>query len=232
METEEVVQGGARPYTSPRRAEQARRTRQRLVAAATATFLARGYAGTTMRAIAAAAGVSVPTVEQQFGTKVRLLKAAIDIAIGGDDDDVPVLDRVWADEGRAAGDVDEFLAIVADVIAPAQSRSAGLVLAVFEGAVTDPELAELSAAMISQRAVTAGWIVDQLAGKAPLRGELDRDDAVDTLWILMDPAVFDRLVRQRGWSVQRYQRWFARSARDLLVAADPTATTVSISRRQ
>jgi len=218
----EIDRGGARPYRSARRVEQARRTRQRLVAAATATFLERGYAGTTMRAIAAAASVSVPTVEQQFGTKVRLLKAAIDVAIAGDDDEVPVLDRAWADKGRAAGDLDEFLSIVAEVIAPAQNRSAGLVLAVLEGASTDPALAELSAAMISQRASTAGWIIDQLTGKAPLRADLDRDDAVDTLWILMDPAVFDRLVRQRGWSVERYQQWFARSARRLLVADDPT----------
>jgi AcrR family transcriptional regulator len=212
--------------------EQARRTRQRVVAAATATFLARGYAGTTMRAVATAAGVSVPTLEQQFGTKARLLKAAIDTAIAGDDDEVPVLDRVWADKGRAADDVDEFLSIVADTIAPAQSRSAGLVLAVFEAAATDPAIAELSTAMISQRTSTAGWIIDQLAAKAPLRNDLDRDDAVDTLWILMDPAVFDRLVRQRGWSLERYQRWFAGSSRRLLVADDPAATTVSTRRRQ
>jgi hypothetical protein len=106
------------------------------------------------------------------------------------------------------------------------------VLAVLEGALTDPSLAELSAAMISQRAVTAAWVIDQLAAKAALHGDLDRDDAVDTLWILMDPAVFDRLVRQRGWSVERYQRWFARSALRLLVSDDPSTKTVSTTRRQ
>ncbi|HST83733.1 MAG TPA: TetR family transcriptional regulator [Kineosporiaceae bacterium] len=222
---------GARPYRSARRVEQARQTRQRLVAAATATFLVRGYAGTTMRAVAAAAGVSVPTIEQQFGTKVRLLKAAIDVAIAGDDDEVPVLDRAWADKGRAAGGVVEFVGIVADVLASAQNRSAGLVLAVLEGAASDPDLAELATTMISQRASTAGWIIDQLAAKAPLRGDLDRDDAVDTLWILMDPAVFDRLVRQRGWSVQRYQQWFARSALRLLIADHRPIETDSNRRR-
>jgi AcrR family transcriptional regulator len=232
MGTVELDRNGTRPYRSDRRVEQARRTRQRLIAAATTTFLARGYAGTTMRAIAAAAGVSVPTIEQQFGTKVGLLKAAIDVAIAGDDDEVPVLDRLWAEKGRAAGTADEFLSIVADTIARAQHRSAGLVLAVLEGALTDPSLAELSAAMISQRAVTAAWVIDQLAAKAALHGDLDRDDAVDTLWILMDPAVFDRLVRQRGWSIERYQRWFARSARRLLVADPPTTKTVATRRRQ
>jgi len=184
-----------------------------------------------MRAVAAAAGVSVPTIEQQFGTKVRLLKAAIDVAIAGDDDEVPVLDRAWADKGRAAGGVVEFVGIVADVLASAQNRSAGLVLAVLEGAASDPDLAELATTMISQRASTAGWIIDQLAAKAPLRGDLDRDDAVDTLWILMDPAVFDRLVRQRGWSVQRYQQWFARSALRLLIADHRPIETDSNRRR-
>jgi AcrR family transcriptional regulator len=214
-----------RPYRSERRAEQARRTRQRLVAAATEMFLTRGYAGTTMRAIAAAAGVSVPTLEQQFGSKVRLLKAAIDVAIAGDDDEVPMLNRAWAERSRTAGDVDEFLAIVVSVLASSQNRSAGLVLAVFEGAGTDPTLAELSVTMVAQRTATAGWIVDELAGKAPLRDDLSRDEAVDTLWLLMDPAVFDRLVRRRGWSVHRYQQWIARSARHLLIAdnADTTA---------
>lgn len=229
----EIARGGTRPYRSERRVEQARRTRQRLVAAATEMFLTRGYAGTTMRAIATAAGVSVPTLEQQFGSKVRLLKATIDVAIAGDDDEVPVLNRAWADQSRAAGDPDEFLAIVAGVLTSSQSRSAGLVLAVFEGAVTDPTLAELSVMMISQRAATAGWIVDELTGKAPLRDDLNRDDAVDTLWLLMDPAVFDRLVRQRGWSIQHYERWFARSARCLLIAdepADQSAKTGSTRR--
>ena len=94
-----------------------------------------------MRAIAAAAGVSLPTVEQQFGTKVRLLKAAVDVAIAGDDDDAPVLDRVWADKAQSVGDVDEFLTIAAEVIAQAPSRSAGLVLAVSEGAAHYPALA-------------------------------------------------------------------------------------------
>ena len=79
------------------RAERARRTRRRIVDAATALFLERGYAGATMRAIAAAAGVAVPTVELGFGTKATLLKAAIDVAIAGDDEPVPVLDRAWAD---------------------------------------------------------------------------------------------------------------------------------------
>ena len=64
---------GARRYRSPRREQQARRTRARITAAAARQFLARGYAAATMRAVAADAGVALPTVELVFGTKARLL---------------------------------------------------------------------------------------------------------------------------------------------------------------
>ena len=46
-----------------------------------------------MRAVAADAGVAVPTVELAFGTKARLLKAVIDTAIAGDDEPAPMLAR-------------------------------------------------------------------------------------------------------------------------------------------
>src|SRR5215472_13049920 len=93
-----------RRYRSSVRDAQARRTRRRVLDAATAVFLDRGYGGATIRAVAAGAEVSVPTVEALFGTKARLLKAAIDVAIAGDDEPVPVLDRSPAQAAsKAAG---------------------------------------------------------------------------------------------------------------------------------
>jgi AcrR family transcriptional regulator len=210
-----------RVYRSSRREEQARRTRARILDAATTAFLERGYAGTTVRAVATAAGVSVPTVELGFGTKARLLKAAIDVAIVGDDEAVPVLDRGWTDAARSAASIEGFLAVAAGVIAAAQERSAGLVLAVFEAARSDPDLAGVAAQLTRQRATTAGWLVDAMARFAPLRPDQTRAEAVDGMWALMEPALFDRLVRHRGLPPAEYARWFARAARRLLV---PDAT--------
>jgi AcrR family transcriptional regulator len=220
-----------RTYRSSHRETQARRTRQRVLRAASAVFLERGYAGATMRAIATGAEVSVPTVESLFGTKARVLKAAIDVAIAGDDEPIPVLDRGWAGAALLTETIDEFLSIVAGVIGPAQQRSAGLVLAVFEGSSTDLELADLSAQMIAQRGRTAEWLVDALTRKAPLREGSSKQDAIDTLWILMDPAVFDRLVRQRRWTQEAYESWFARSARRLLIADIPSPLPTPTRRR-
>jgi len=207
----------SRDYRSGRREAQARDTRRRVIDAGTAIFLERGYAAATMRAIAAKADVAVPTVELLFGKKSRLLKAAIDVAIAGDDEPIAILDRDWTSRALVAKDADAFLAVVASVIAPAQRRSAGLVLAVFEGAAADAELAALSAQLIEQRAKTARWLVDQLARIAPLRHGCTLAEAVDTIWLLMDPVIFDRLTRQRRWTVRRYERWLAESIDRLLL---------------
>ena len=230
MTVESDTRRESRAYRSSRREAQARRTRRRVLDAATAVFLERGFAGATMRVIATRAGVSLPMVELLFGTKGRLLKAAIDVAIVGDDEPVAVLDRSWVQAAVRTDTAHGFLGVVAGVLGSAQERSAGLVLAAFEAASTDAELAEVAGQLTAQRATTAGWIVDQLARKAPLRAGCTREEAVDTVWILMDPAVFDRLIRQRRWTLQQYQRWFASSV-DRLLLHDTTAPTAIARRR-
>ena len=211
-----TAQRAPRRYRSSYREQRARQTRRRILGAAASQFLAHGYAGTTIRGIAAEAGVSVPTVELLFGTKSRVLKAAIDVAIAGDDESVAVLDRDWTEAATAAPTAEEFLSIVAGVIGAAQARSAGLVLAVLEGSSIDPELARLSTEMITQRAQTAEWLVETLIRRVRLRHGCSKQEAIDTMWILIDPAVFDRLTRHRNWSQEQYQRWFAGSVHRLL----------------
>lgn len=221
-----------RPYRSPQREAHARATTQRIVRAATTLFAERGYAGTTIGSVAAKAKVSVPTVETLFGTKSHLLKAAIDVAIAGDTVPVPVLDRDWARTASETTDVDTFLSIVASVVAPAQGRSSGLVLSVFEGARSDPELAALADQMSAQRATTATWVVDRLTALGALDDEISRDEAADTVYALMEPALFDRLIRQRGWTLTRYEHWVARSLRCLLVSdPGPRRQSTTNSRR-
>jgi TetR/AcrR family transcriptional regulator, regulator of autoinduction and epiphytic fitness len=213
--------GRTRPYRSARRQGQARRTRQRILDSAAAGFSSRGYAATTMAAVAAAAGVSVPTVEQAFRTKANLLKAAIDVAIAGDDQPVPVLQRPAAVTAAAAPTTETFLAAVSEAVTDVAERAAGLVLVAFEAAVGDPRLRPLAGQLRDNRAVMAGWIVDGLAARAPLRPGIDRSHAVDVVWLLMDPAVFTRLRIDRGWSRQRFQQWFADSTARLLLTDRP-----------
>src|SRR5450755_4420428 len=168
-----------RAYRSPVREQQARRTRRRILNAASGQFLDHGYAATPMRAVAAAADVSVPTVELQFGTKARLLKECIDVAIAGDDAPVAVLQRQWTAEAVASPGVPGFLRVVADVLCSAQARSAGLVLAAYEAAPGDREIAALIDQLQAQRTVTAAWILDGIIDRSPLRAGLGRAEALD-----------------------------------------------------
>jgi AcrR family transcriptional regulator len=207
-----------RAYVSAARSQQARHTRKRVIAAASQLFVERGYATTTMRAIAAEAGVSIPTVELLFGTKAQLLHVVLDVAIAGDDEPVPMLSRAWADDAQSRDDVAEFLSAVAEVLREAQVRSAGIMLAAYEAATADPDIHVLVADRELQRERTAGWIVDGVLGRASHRVGLDRAAAIETVWMLMDPVVFSRLTRHRGWSPDSYATWFADSVAQLLVA--------------
>jgi AcrR family transcriptional regulator len=212
---------GRRGYVSAARTQRARQTRRRVIDAATRLFVAQGYASTTMRVIAAEAGVSIPTVELIFGTKAQLLHVVLDVAIAGDDEPIPVLSRAWAQDAQSTDDVVEFLSAVAEVLQEAQVRSAGVMLAAYEAAASDPDIYVLVNDRELQRERTAGWIVDGVLGRASLRAGLDRAAAVDTVWMLMDPVVFSRFTRRRGWSADRYGAWFADSVAELLVGNLP-----------
>jgi hypothetical protein len=78
----------------------------------------------------------------------------------------------------------------------------------------------------AQRAETAEWIVDGLIARGSLRPETRREEAIDMVWLLMDPHGFCSLTDDRGWTPQRYERWFTDSVcRLLLDQTEPAAGT-------
>ena len=201
---------------------QARRTRARIIAAAAQRFLAHGYAGTTMRAVALNAGVALPTVELAFRTKARLLKAVIDVAIAGDDDQVAMLDRQWAKRAESIAGPPDFVAAFARVLAGSAERAAGLAATALEAARADEDIATVAAQLMSQREVMASWLVDGIMHRSALREGTDRAAAVNTVWTLMDPVVFCRLTGDRHWTTAHFERWFTDSVTRLVLSADDT----------
>jgi AcrR family transcriptional regulator len=69
--------------TAPRRGRRpgAPDTRAAILAAARTLFAAQGYAGTSVRAVATAAGVDAALVHHYFGTKDDLFRAALALAV-------------------------------------------------------------------------------------------------------------------------------------------------------
>jgi AcrR family transcriptional regulator len=89
-----MTETSKRAYSSDLRTEQARRTRKQIVDAAAVLFAEQGFAGTTVDAIAKAAGVSRKTVFTAVpGGKTELLKLAYDFTLAGDDEPVPMIAR-------------------------------------------------------------------------------------------------------------------------------------------
>lgn len=211
----------ARGYRSPRREAQARQTRARIIAAASRRFLKHGYSGTTVRAVAADAGVAMPTVELAFATKAALLKAAVDVATAGDDEQAAILDRQWAARAQSTDDPAEFIAAFAQQLTASAQRAAGLAAAALEGARADEAIAAVAAQLMSQRQVMAAWLVDGILLRSALSEGTSRDDAVDTAWTLMDPVIYCRLTQDRNWTPGQFQRWFTATITQLLLPATP-----------
>src|SRR2546430_16486753 len=73
----------------------------RILDAAQRLFTDRGYAPTTMEAIASEAGVATDTVYASFRNKSGLLRNLLEVRVGGDDSPVALLDREGPRKARA-----------------------------------------------------------------------------------------------------------------------------------
>ena len=114
------------------RAEQRRRTEARILDAATQAFFTAGYDRTTIRAVAAAAGVDAGLVMHYFGSKRQLYQRVIDAA------PVPEIG------GTPTEAAEQILATLADRLASAPGAS----LALFRSMLTNPEAASAASAGI------------------------------------------------------------------------------------
>lgn len=209
-------EGVKRTYVSPYRADQADRTRLRVLAAAVELFSTQGYAATTVEDVARAAGVSRPTVFSSVGSKRELAKQARDVALAGDDEPVAMQSRPWVDELRDAATPRVAAGVYARMLRAVYGRAAALELAISSGADADPELRDLAETARLQRHSGCRLVAETLAAKAPLRDGMSVDEAADVLFGIASPEVYRLLVAVRGWTPERYESWLARSIAEQL----------------
>ena len=205
-----------RRYDATRRREGAARTRAAILGAARELFAERGYAATSMTAIADRAGVALDTVYAAVGRKPQLARLLIETAISGTDQAVPARQRDYVRAIQAAPDAATKITIYAAAITAIAPRMA-LVLGIIQQAARDePELAVLWAEIAERRAANMRLFVADLAAVAPLR--LDPDQAADIVWATNAAEMYQLLVSQRGWSPRRYEDFLADTWRRLLLA--------------
>ena len=208
-----------RRYDSARRQAQAAQTRQDILAAAHRLFLERGYAGTTLAAIAQAAGVVVETIYRAYGSKAELFKAVVRAAVAGGADraQFPPDQRPAIAAVIAETDPHRQLELYAATQPGIHARAGPLLRVLIGAAAADPELAAVWDQLEDERLTGMGRFAGLLADRGVLRPELSVEEARDLLWTLNSLAVHDLLVLQQGWSPERYRDWLAGAlARELL----------------
>lgn len=207
-----------RPYRSVKRQEQARATRASIVEAAHRLFAERGYGATTMEVIAAEANVAVQTVYATFGSKVEILKVAVDVAIAGDHEPLPLGERAEARDIAARPDQRERIRLFAHQITGIASRVAPLIEAVRSAAGGNPEAARLWAAIETSRLEGMAEVAGMIGAGGGLA--MASEEARDTLWVLCSPALAVMLLTERGWSPDHYEAWLARAIERMLLQDD------------
>lgn len=191
-----------RGYDSSRRQEQAQMNRDAALDAAQRQFLAHGYAGTSVAAIAREAGVSVPTIYKVFGGKAGLVRAIYDRGLLGAgpraayersdamrerESDPRVIFRNWGHlTTEVAGEVSPIRLLL---------RSAAL---------ADPELEQLLTQVDDERLARMRHHADFLHERGYLRSGVSVQQATDVLWTCSSVELYDLLVVQRGWSPAQF----------------------------
>jgi TetR/AcrR family transcriptional regulator, regulator of autoinduction and epiphytic fitness len=196
-----------RRYDATQRRAQSRAARRIVLATAGQLFAERGYQRTSMKDIAAGAGVSVETVYGYFGTKAGLLKELLDVTVAGDDAPVSVPDRAPIQAVRAAPDGRAKLAHYAAFLATVQARLVPLFLVIRGAAGADQDAADLWAGLGAQRLAGMTMLAEHLAESGVLASGRSVEEARDELWALGAVEVYELLVGQRGWSPERYRDW-------------------------
>jgi AcrR family transcriptional regulator len=192
-----------------RRARKALGTRRRILEAAETLFTRDGYATTTIAAIAGKADVAVQTVYAVFGTKRAIHGKLLAWRVVGDDDATPLKDR---DDWRAMEsetDPRRQLELLAAIATRIGERMGALYDVLAGAAGSDPEIAGIYRRQQQSRYHDQRRLARSLTCKGALRPGLSEIHATDIMWAVANPTMHHRLVAERRWTGDEYERWLA-----------------------
>lgn len=200
-----------RRYHSPLRDAQAAATRTRILEAALDEFVARGYPGTSVAAIARTAGVSPETIYATFGTKRAVVDALLEEI---DAEGRP--QQAAAQIAERGGGPRVELDVVTEMVTAFWARHGRLVRLLRQG-IGDPEIGEEWLRRQQwRRGLLHGIVAAWPAGT--LRKDIDTDEAADIAWSLTSHEQYELLVGIRGWPFERYVTWVKGALRRELLA--------------
>ena len=194
---------------SPRtlRTEQVQQTRQRIIDAAEALFLSRGYAAATLQAVATDAGVAVETVYSRFRNKTNLLSAILEKGLIGSEPGRDILEQPEIDEIRRSSDQRDQLRLLAAFSRGMLERTDVAHSILRSAAAVESAAAQLQHQDNLRRIEGQRIYIELLLANGPLRDGLTSEEAADTYSALASPETFAFLVRDRGWTADRFEQW-------------------------
>ena len=191
---------------SPKR-DRAATTRKRIIDAAHAEFLQKGFQGATFAAIAKSAGVAVQTVYFVFHTKPELISAVIDAAVLGEEPVAPE-DSSWWQAMVAEEQPVEALRCFIRGASPLFERASGISEVLRAAALTDSDVRRTHEFHDSLQRAGFRAVIDLLMAKGSLRAGLDAETAADILLTVFGDSTYHLLRTERGWSQEQVVAWY------------------------
>jgi AcrR family transcriptional regulator len=190
-----------------KRGDRAQETRRRIIDAAACLFVEQGYGATKLQEIADRAGVAVQTIYFVFRNKPTLLKELVDVAIAGDDDPVPTMERPWFAQILSAPTAESALAALVAGTRRTLERVAAIDEMVRAATATNPEIRELWPQQTNPRFTVISTAARALMQKPGARPTISGAEAADIIYALLSPELFLVLTRDRAWPPDKWERW-------------------------
>ena len=218
-----------RTYHAPRRTAAAAETRREILRAAKEEFEARGWAATTIRAIAGRAAYRPRPSRRCSPPSPALLEAALLGALGGDpaNTDAGSLARpevVLELQGEARRGIEEapdaatMLELHAALACEINARVARICWAVDTAVSSDARLAALAARLTDSWLFGVRWSAEVLLRKPGVRADLTLREAEATFQIAIDWNTYLTLTTKSDMSPEETHEWVRRYYRRMLLA--------------
>lgn len=198
--------------------------REAIASAARRLFAKRGYAGTTIEGIATAAGYAVPTVYFHFGSKAAIVEHLLTRMRS--ESIMPTFE-----ESMRADDPGRVVELTAHIARLAADRWSDLYTVVRSAARSDSAIRNLYAQEESGRLYGVSRVAEMLQRGGHLKSGLDVAKATAILWTLNSDDTYQRLVIERGWSLDEYEGWLVACLKHELLG-DHTTNSQQRSRRR
>lgn len=190
-----------RAYDSSLRKASAEMTKDRILKSAKDLFVRKGFEKVTIEEIAEGAMVSTPTIYAIYQSKRGVLLALIDEALSPE----KYNEIFWhgSKENSPLIRLEAMAKLCRELYDAEKER-----LALIHGAAgIDPVFRELENEREQRRYVRQEVVIKEIAAIDGLKKGLSIEKARDLMWVYTSREFYRKLVAERGWTLDQYEKW-------------------------